>query len=404
MVFHQSLADLLDAHAAHRGEPFRGPTVEVRGTSLPAEYWSVLRQVGGFSTRGGQFRFFDVEAMCARNEGGCFDPYGERGRGFVAVAEDVFGDGYGYVSGREGSGLCKFLCEEGRIEPCEPAALEAFLCERVLEPSPDAFDVALARRAWAAGLRPGPDEHLALALPFHAGGAYVVENLVVESVGMHYGVLGQLVRAVGHLPDGAAIAGFDPGPEVASFWSWFGANVVPCLAGNSLPPDDVVRALDDAMAALGLAWELGPAPGGDEGWAFAVSFGASAHRMPRALAVASAAPPFAACRVLVGKPPKVWDGTLEIIDGMGPVRLSTSTWRCGVVRMADGYAIMVAPNEDADVDVEVLEQAAAIALGSVLGEHRYALRVRDVSVVEWDSLGALGTQTCSMSALRTVLR
>lgn len=96
------------------------------------------------------------------------------------------------------------------------------------------------------------------------------------------------------------------------FWSWFERVVLPGLARLEVPEAAVIDEIDQRIRGLGLSWELGPAPDGIKSWAFAVSFSADLSLLPSAQALADAAPSMAGCQVLVGKPPKQWNGILNL--------------------------------------------------------------------------------------------
>ncbi len=121
------------------------------------------------------------------------------------MAEDIFGDLYGYAFDGETCALTKVFCEGGERVACEPGDVVEFLRKRVFSDSPSAFDSRLAHEALSAGLRPDNGEHLAFALPLIAGGSPSVENLTVEPVELHLGVLAQLSLTNSATPDGTPI-------------------------------------------------------------------------------------------------------------------------------------------------------------------------------------------------------
>lgn len=183
------------------------------------------------------------------------------------------------------------------------------------------------------------------------------------------------------------------------FWSWFEREVLPALILDQVPDEAVMRELDERMLALGVSWELGPAPDGSDDWGLAISFGADLNRLPRAQAVTTHAPRMQKCQVFLGKPPKRWDGVLELPTDDGWVRVHTAGWVCFVLPMDGGMAIMVSPEGAGDLDEDTTALAAAIAVQSELGELRYAREVRDLSLVSPEQARSLPGIRCRMLEL-----
>jgi len=183
------------------------------------------------------------------------------------------------------------------------------------------------------------------------------------------------------------------------FWQWFEQEVHPSLDRLELPQDEVIEDLDGRMASFGLSWELGPAPDGTEGWAFAVSFGADLDRIAAADRLVNVAPTLSRCQVVLGKPPKRWNGVLNLPTGNEWVQFSTANWWCHILPLAGGMAIMVSPTEVGDVDEELVSLAVAIAVQSELGELRFAQQVHDLSVVDPDRMEGLAGIRCRMHEL-----
>lgn len=134
-----------------------------------------------------------------------------------------------------------------------------------------------------------------------------------------------------------------------------------------------------------------------------MSFGAELERVDRAQRLVAAAPRMARCQIVLGKPPKSWDGTLDIRTSDGWVRFGTANWRCHLLPMGDGVAVVVQPLGTHGMDHDTILQAAEIAVQSEVGELIYARRVRDVSVVALTDAGELPGIRCAMSELRTAL-
>lgn len=188
--------------------------------------------------------------------------------------------------------------------------------------------------------------------------------------------------------------------EIERFWHWFEQEVDPSLAVDEVPSQDTIRELDEKMLSLGLSWELGPAPDGSDDWGFAVSFGADQARIERARRVVDQSPRLKRCQVLLGKPPKQWQGVLDLRTADGLLRFFTADWICYLLPMGDGMAIMVDPVGVDDVPEDVLAHAVAIAVQSELGELRYAKEVRDLSVVQPERAETLPGIRCRMADLR----
>lgn len=188
--------------------------------------------------------------------------------------------------------------------------------------------------------------------------------------------------------------------ERDGFWRWFARSVLPSLTRFEVPAEEIIQNLDRRMESLGLSWELGPAPDGSRGWAFAVSFGADMNRFALAEALVNSAPSMAGCQVLLGKPPKRWNGVLDLPSGDEWVRFHTADWCCYLLPMADGVAVVVSPTGVRDgVDEDVLLLAASIAVQSELGELIFVRQVRDLSVVDPDRTEGMPGIRCSMGEL-----
>lgn len=211
--------ELLRSSTIAQARGYSGEEIVVRGHSLPSEYWHLVRASNGFETSSGFFRFFSVGMTASRNSVEWVSAYGRLLDAFVSVAEDVFGDLYGYAFDGGAHALTKLYCEGGEREACEPDDVVEFLRRRVFPDPAAAFDSGLAERALLAGLSPETDEHLAFALPLVAGGTRSLENLTVEPASLHLGVLGQLSLANSEVPGGTPIRGFYANEEHSIFAS-----------------------------------------------------------------------------------------------------------------------------------------------------------------------------------------
>lgn len=192
-----------------------GVTQPVEGvTDLPHDYLEVVRLANGFCTRDGTFRLFgtarfdQLPSVFEWNTACWRKSYGQLFEGLFIVAEDIFGDQYGYGMGEAATGpLLKIRCEGG--ERCVLSGnLATFLVNSVLSEVPTAYDYDLVTRAFEAGLRPNKCEHLAFVLPLIANGEYDVSNLHVESTALHLGTLGQMSLLNREFEDGTPIRRF----------------------------------------------------------------------------------------------------------------------------------------------------------------------------------------------------
>jgi hypothetical protein len=166
---------------------------------LPSDYAAVLMQANGFYTSDGAFRLFgtrslgELPSVTEWNASAWRESYGGILEGLMLVAEDVFGDQYGYEIGcSQSSSLLKIYCEGGERKVLEQRELGTFLEESVLIEEPTAYDFKIFQQARSLGLRPELDEHLAFELPLIVNGEYDISNLHVEPTTLHLGVLGQI--------------------------------------------------------------------------------------------------------------------------------------------------------------------------------------------------------------------
>ncbi|MCA9140949.1 MAG: hypothetical protein KDB00_29460 [Planctomycetales bacterium] len=203
-----TLADRINQYCDVAGRPLSDGDI----TDLPVSYRTVLLHANGFSTRDGVFRLFGTERLESLpniydwNESTWRKGYGDIFDGILVVAEDIFGDQYGYE--RESSSLVKVFCEGGERQVIDSSDLVSFLKTSILVDEPNAYDVQMVRQAFKAEMRPRLDEHLAFELPLIANGEYDITNLHVESTPLHLGVLGQMSLKNRGLPDGTPIRHF----------------------------------------------------------------------------------------------------------------------------------------------------------------------------------------------------
>jgi hypothetical protein len=194
------------------GQPM--PTEEF--SALPFSYMDVLRLANGFITRNGWFRFFGTRSVLSGipsvgewNNSAWKREYGSVFNGFYIIAEDIFGDQYGFwLNERTDARPCKIFCEGAIAQFLDFSDTMEFLLKSVLVDQPTAFDSVLADSAWKNGIRAGVGEHLAFSLPLILGGEYSIFNLGVESTALHLGLLGQLTLKNSILSDATSISRF----------------------------------------------------------------------------------------------------------------------------------------------------------------------------------------------------
>ncbi len=188
----------------------------------------------------------------------------------------------------------------------------------------------------------------------------------------------------------------------SGFWEWFSSAIAPTLAAGRIPPDDVLATLDSRMRERDLSWEIGPNDGGAKSWAFAVSFGADARRLSRAAELVRQAPELPECRVVLGKPPKEWDGTLEL-QVLGEWRLfETGGWLCKLVPAEEKQLVVV--RAEAEVAEESSSMAADIAVQSVIGETPYVLEVARVLVMDPEGFATIPGEAFELLELGSMIK
>lgn len=193
--------------------PYLGPGVEISGHVLPLDFLSILRVTNGLITKDCVFRVFGTESgqlipsVFEWNAAEWKQQYGELAESLVFVAEDIFGDQYGYDF-RDGRPLfVKFYCDGGQAEQV-PGGVNQ-LVESLIEPRRGLLvDFTLLDSAFGAGLVVNAQQHLAFRVPLIVGGTRGVENLCVESVALHLGTLAQIAVRNTSLPEGAMIRRF----------------------------------------------------------------------------------------------------------------------------------------------------------------------------------------------------
>ena len=198
--------ELIDEFAYEAGQ---GQLLEVE--KLPFDFQKVLRVANGFYTKDRLFRLFGIQpigrlpSVYEWNQSSWKENYRHLLEDVFIVAEDVFGDQYGYdLAGS----LVKVFCEGGERIRLEPNSLEEFLLQRVFVETPNAFDYGLVLEAVKSGLRPSEIEHLAFELPLVTNGEYSVANLQIESPALHLSVLGQISIQVDDMEAGTQIGRF----------------------------------------------------------------------------------------------------------------------------------------------------------------------------------------------------
>lgn len=197
--------------------PYHGEVYDVRGFSLPAEYFHAVAVSNGFATTNGIFRFLGVNSdlgfgdLASKNNPALSKAYlGDLDK-LVFFAEDIFGDRYAFMFRHRGDtdpSLIKFICEGGDIEVL-PFLTLTDLLEVGVFPVPSVLDTKLADSAFAMGLRPALDQHLAFRLPLILGGEYALENLGVESAALHLDILAQASNQIAKERSGTQIMRFD---------------------------------------------------------------------------------------------------------------------------------------------------------------------------------------------------
>src|SRR6266568_1150007 len=162
--------------------PYSDPDPEICGCRLPPDFLAILRISNGLLTKQGIFRVFGTESgqllpsILEWNAGQWKAAYGKLAEGLVFVAEDIFGDQYGFRLAEGAGGIIKFYCEGGQVEEIGDGA--GRFSRALGEPRASGLvDFSLIGAAFTSGLRPGPREHLAFRVPFIVGGDRRIENL-----------------------------------------------------------------------------------------------------------------------------------------------------------------------------------------------------------------------------------
>jgi hypothetical protein len=196
--------------AVRRPPPARLPR-EISGFECPKGLHALLEFSDGLVTRDRLFRVFGVthhEHIPTLEEWNAAEwkaGYGALARDLLFIAEDIFGDQYGY-SFRGERQFIKFHCEGGGIEPLD--GINWFIESLAAPVETGAIDGDLLAAAFAQGIRPEAHEHLAFRMPLIVGGGHDISNVVAEPAHLHLGMLAQLSLRNASLPDGTPIAKF----------------------------------------------------------------------------------------------------------------------------------------------------------------------------------------------------
>ena len=132
--------------------------------------------------------------------------YGNLASDILFIAEDIFGDQYGYRFGEKRE-FVKFYCEGGETEVIKDG-INWFIASLLNPFTGGALDVGLTQSSQSLGIIPKANEHLAFKIPLVIGGKRDIENIAIESVALHLGTLAQLSRKNLGLSSGAKISVF----------------------------------------------------------------------------------------------------------------------------------------------------------------------------------------------------
>lgn len=196
----------------HRRPPSRIAPHTVLEYECPKGLIALLSVADGFITTDRLFRIFgfghddQVPSIEEWNLSEWKNAYGSLAQGILFIAEDIFGDQYGYDF-RSKRKFVKFYCEGGETESLE-GGINWFM-EALVDPfGSGALDGELLKAVRHSGSWPAANEHFAFKMPLIVGGKREVENLEVESVNLHLGVLAQISSFNLSQADGTPIARF----------------------------------------------------------------------------------------------------------------------------------------------------------------------------------------------------
>ncbi len=216
----------LECHLApvvtFRRAPVLAVPDELLGYPCPKGLSALLEFSDGFITLDRCFRVFgmtndeQIPSLEEWNKSEWVQGYGPLTEGILFIAEDVFGDQYGYRFSGGKREFIKFYCEGGRAESLE--GINWFIQALATPVESGALDGELLSAAAARGFDPTANEHLAFRVPLIIGGRRDVSNLAVESVSLHLGTLSQLSLRNADLRQSSPIAGFssEESPEKPS--------------------------------------------------------------------------------------------------------------------------------------------------------------------------------------------
>jgi hypothetical protein len=188
--------------------------IVIDGWQLPSELAQLLTVANGMMTKNRYLRVFGTAAHPGLpsieewNRSEWKAEFQDFASDMIFVADDIFGDQYGYAFGPEGHDFIKFFCEGAEVQILQGGINR--LIETLIDPEKtQLIDLDLSRQAFDRGMRPAGNQHLSFRLPLIVNGEYSIENLHVESVSLHLDVLAQITVQVASLPEGSLIAGFD---------------------------------------------------------------------------------------------------------------------------------------------------------------------------------------------------
>ena len=183
------------------------------GRILPKGILAILQIANGLVVHDRHFRIFGtvssekVPSLEEHNSASWKKQYGDALEGVMIVADDIFGDQYGYRFEGEKKNFLKFHCEGGKTEPLEKGINH--LIEGMIQPhSCGLLDIDLILAAKTNGFTPSASQHLAFRVPLMVGGARDIYNLTIESESLHLGTLAQLYQSTASKNDGTLINRF----------------------------------------------------------------------------------------------------------------------------------------------------------------------------------------------------